>query len=237
MATSGTADFNLDLNEIIEEAFDRAGLEVRTGYEWRTARRSLNLMLADWANRGFNMWTVEQGSIPLVQGQYQYDLPNDTVDLVEHVVRTNAGQQSNQTDLTITRISVSTYATIPNKLTQARPIQIYVDRQAPTPNVKLWPVPNQGTALDPYYTLVYWRLRRIDDAGTGINTADVPFRFLPVLTAGLAYFVALKNPELDPNRIGMLKQMYDEAWQLASDEDRDKSPVRWVPRQMYVAGR
>jgi len=237
MATSGVANFDLDLNEIIEEAFDRAGLEVRTGYEWRTARRSLNLMLADWANRGFNMWTVEQGSIPLVQGQYVYDLPNDTVDLVEHVIRTSPGQQSNQQDLTITRISVSTYATIPNKLNQARPIQIYVDRQAPTPNVKLWPVPNQGTLQDPYYTLVYWRLRRMDNAGEGINTQDIPFRFLPAMTAGLAYFVALKNPDLDPNRLGMLKQMYDEAWQIAADEDREKAAVRFVPRQLYIAGR
>ena len=184
MTTSGVADFNLDLNEIIEEAFDRAGLEVRTGYEWRTARRSLNLMLADWANRGFNMWTVEQGSIPLVQGQYVYDLPDDTVDLCEHVIRTSPGQQANQQDLTITRISVSTYATIPNKLNQARPIQIYVDRQAETPNVKLWPVPNQGTEESPYYTLVYWRLRRMYNAGTGVNTQDIPFRFLSPMTAG-----------------------------------------------------
>ena len=237
MATSGVADFDLDLNEIIEEAFDRAGLEVRTGYEWRTARRSLNLMFADWANRGFNMWTVEQGSIPLEQGVYQYDLPDDTVDLVEHIIRTNPGMTSNQTDLTITRISVSTYASIPNKLTQARPIQIYVDRQAPTPNVKIWPVPNQGTELDPYYTLVYWRLRRIDNAGTGVNTQNIPFRFLPAMTAGLAYFVALKNPQMDPNRLGVLKQMYDEAFQLAADEDREKAPVRFVPRQQYVAGR
>jgi hypothetical protein len=237
MATSGVANFDLDLNEIIEEAFDRAGLEVRTGYEWRTARRSLNLMLADWANRGFNMWTVEQGSINLVQGQFQYDLPSDTVDLAEQVIRTNAGVQSNQQDLTITRISVSTYATIPNKLTQARPIQIYIDRQAPTPNVKLWPVPNQGTVQDPYYVLVYWRLRRIDNAGTGINTMDVPFRFLPALTAGLAYFVALKNPQMDPNRLGVLKQMYDEAFEIAATEDREKAPVRFVPRQQYVAGR
>ena len=237
MTTSGVADFNLDLHEIIEEAFDRAGLEVRTGYEWRTARRSLNLMFADWANRGFNMWTVEQGSIPLVQGQYQYDLPSDTVDLCEHVIRTSPGQQANQQDLTITRISVSTYATIPNKLNQARPIQIYVDRQAPTPNVKLWPVPNQGTLADPYYTLIYWRLRRINNAGTGVNTMDIPFRFLPAMVAGLAYFVALKNPMLDPNRLGTLKQMYDEAFEIAATEDREKAPVRFVPRQMYVAGR
>lgn len=237
MATSGVADFDLDLNEVVEEAFERAGMEIRTGYEWKTARRSLNLMFADWANRGFNMWTVEQGSIPLVQGQYQYDLPSDTVDLCEHVIRTNAGQQSNQADLTITRISVSTYATIPNKLNQARPIQIYIDRQAPTPNVKLWPVPNQGTLEEPYYVLVYWRLRRMDNAGTGVNTMDVPFRFLPALTAGLAYFVALKNPQLDQNRMAMLKQMYDEAFEIAATEDREKAAVRFVPRQLYVAGR
>ncbi len=237
MSTSGVADFNLDLNEVIEEAFDRAGLEVRTGYEWRTARRSLNLMFADWANRGFNMWTVEQGSIPLEQGVYQYDLPSDTVDLCEHVIRTSPGQEANQQDLTITRISVSTYATIPNKLNQARPIQIYVDRQAPTPNVKLWPVPNQGTTEDPYYTLVYWRLRRMDNAGSGVNTMDIPFRFLPALVAGLAYFVALKNPMLDPNRLGTLKQMYDEAFEIAATEDREKAPVRFVPRQMFIVGR
>lgn len=237
MTTSGTADFNLDVNEIIEEAFDRAGMEIRTGYEWRTARRSLNLMFADWANRGFNLWTVEQGEIPLVQGQYEYDLPADTVDLAEHVIRTQPGQQANQADLTISRISVSTYATIPNKLVQGRPIQIYVDRVSPVPNVKLWPVPQQGTEEDPYYTLVYWRLRRIQDAGTGVNTADVPFRFLNAMTAGLAYFAALKNPQLDQNRLGLLKQMYDEAFEIAATEDRDKAPVRFVPRQMFIIGR
>lgn len=238
MASSGTTNFNLDLNEVIEEAFERAGLEIRTGYEWRTARRSLNLMFADWANRGFNLWTVEQGQIPLVQGQYEYDLPNDTVDLAEHVIRTQPGQSANQADLTITRISVSTYATIPNKLVQGRPIQIYVDRQSPTPNVKLWPVPQQGTEEDPYYTLVYWRLRRIEDAGSGINTMDVPFRFLNCMVAGLAYFVCLKSPDKEVlQRMPMLKQMYDESFEIAATEDRDKSPVRFIPRQMYVAGR
>lgn len=238
MTTSGTASFNLDLNDIIEEAFERAGTEVRSGYDLRTARRSMNLMLADWANRGINLWTVEEGSIPLEQGVYEYDLPNDTVDLIEHVIRTSPGQEANQQDLTISRISVSTYATIPNKLNQARPIQIYVDRQTPTPNVKLWPVPNQGTTEAPYYTLVYWRLRRIQDADTGTNTMDVPFRFLPCLVAGLAYYVALKDPHPGAyERVGILKQMYDESFELAATEDREKAPVRFVPRQQFVGGR
>jgi len=232
MATSGTATFNLDLSEIVEEAFERAGSELRTGYDLKTARRSLNLLFADWANRGVNMWTFEQGSIPLVQGTATYALPADTVDLLEHVIRTQPGQTSNQADLTITRISVSTYATIPNKLTQARPIQVWIQRLE-TPQITVWPVPDQGTALNPYYTFVYWRLRRIQDAGNGTNTMDVPFRFLPCLVAGLAYYLALKIPGAD-TRLPILKQQYDEAWQLASDEDREKAAVRFVPRQMFI---
>jgi len=193
MATSGTATFNLDLNEVVEEAFERAGSELRTGYDLRTARRSLNLLFADWANRGVNMWTFEQGTIPLAQGTATYPLPADTVDLLEHVIRTQPGQQANQADLTITRISVSTYATIPNKLIQARPIQVWIQRLE-TPQITVWPVPDQGTTQNPYYTFVYWRLRRIQDAGSGTNTMDVPFRFLPCLVAGLAYYLALKIP-------------------------------------------
>jgi len=227
MATSGTATFNLDLSELVEEAFERAGTELRTGYDLRTARRSLNLMFADWANRGLNMWTFEQGSIPLVQGTATYNLPSETVDLIEHVVRTGSG--SNQSDLTITRISVSTYATIPNKTTQARPIQILVNRAQATPSVTIWPVPD----ISDYYTLVYWRLRRIEDAGSGVNTMDVPFRFIPAMVAGLAYYLALKIPEAAP-RLQMLKAQYDEAWTLAEQEDREKAAVRFVPRQMYI---
>lgn len=229
MATSGTTAFEPDLSEIVEEAFERCGAELRTGYDLRTARRSLNLLFTDWSNRGVNLWTIEQGSIPLVAGTATYDLPNDTVDLLEHVIRTGSGSASTQADLTITRISVSTYASIPNKLLQARPIQVYIDRLAPTPTVTVWPIPDATTT----YTFVYWRFRRLQDAGDGSNTMDVPFRFLPALVAGLAYHLAMKLPG-GLERLQVLKAQYDEAWQMAADEDRDKSSVRFVPRRMYV---
>jgi hypothetical protein len=229
MATSGTATFNLDLVELVEEAFERCGVELRTGYDLKTARRSLNLLFADWANRGLNMWTFEQGSIALVAGTATYSLPADTVDLLEHVVRTGAGNASTQADLTITRISVSTYATIPNKLQQARPIQIYIDRATSIPQVTVWPVPDNTTT----YTLIYWRLRRIQDAGTGVNTMDVPFRFIPCMVAGLTYYLAMKVPG-GLERLQVLKAQYDEAWQLAQDEDREKASVRFVPRQQFI---
>ena len=235
MALSGTTAFDLDLTEIVEEAFERAGGEMRTGYDLRTARRSLNLLFADWANRGINMWTFEQGTIPLVQGTATYNLPANTVDLMEHVIRTGAGNAATQSDLTITRISVSTYATIPNKLQQARPIQVWVERRQETPRITVWPVPDQGTQEQPYYTFVYWRLKRIDDAGNGINTMDVPFRFLPCMVAGLAYYLALKIPN-GTSRIDVLKMQYDEAWDLASTEDREKAAIRFVPRQMFIGG-
>jgi hypothetical protein len=228
MTTSGTSAFNLDLTEIVEEAFERVGSEMRTGYDLKTARRSLNLMFADWANRGINMWTFEQGSINLVPGQATYDLPADTVDLLEHVIRTGAGSASTQADLTITRISVSTYATIPNKLQQARPIQVWIERLN-TPRITVWPVPDNSQP----YTFVYWRMKRIQDAGNGVNTMDMPFRFVPCMVAGLAYYLALKVPG-GAERLGILKQQYDEAWQLASDEDREKAAVRFVPRQMFI---
>ena len=314
MTTSGVATFNLDLNEIVEEAFERAGSELRTGYDLRTARRSLNLLFADWANRGINMWTFEQGVIPLVTGQPTYPLPDDTVDLLEHVIRTNPNQPNNQADLTITRISVSTYATIPNKLIQGRPIQVWIQRltgansllsgqvystitstdtsipvtsmdgipnagfitigtelisfneftpattttpayllnccrgqgnttaaghatNAPIyltqkPSITVWPTPNPGTV----YQFVYWRLRRMQDAtNSGVKNFDVPFRFLPCLAAGLAYYLALKIPG-GADRLPILKQQYDEAWQLAADEDREKAAVRFVPRQQFIGG-
>lgn len=305
MATSGTATFNLDLTEIVEEAFERAGSELRTGYDLRTARRSLNLLFADWANRGVNMWTFDQGTITLVSGQNTYPLPTDTVDLLEHVIRTGAGSASTQADLTITRISVSTYATIPNKLQQARPIQVWIQRldgqtsavgttisatitsTATTiavtsavglpstgfiligsetigygyisgntltncvrgqnnttaaahtagdgvyvqnlPAITVWPTPDNSQT----YQFVYWRLRRVNDAGGGVNTMDVPFRFLPCLVAGLSYYLALKVPD-GAQRLDILKAQYDEAWQLAADEDREKAAIRFVPRQMYI---
>ena len=229
MATSGTQTFNLDLSEIVEEAFERCGAELRTGYDLRTARRSLNLLFADWANRGINMWTIEQGSITLVPGTATYNLPIYTVDLMEHVIRTGSGNASTQADLNITRISVSTYATIPNKLTQARPIQVYIDRISPTPTITVWPVPDNVQT----YTFVYWRLRRIQDAGSGVNTMDVPFRFLPCMIAGLAAYLSLKVPGgLERNQ--MLQAQYDAAWELAAGEDREKAAVRFVPRQMFI---
>jgi len=305
MATSGSATFNLELTEIVEEAYERTGAELRTGYDLRTARRSLNLLFADWANRGVNMWTFEQGSITLVPGLPTYPVPLDTVDLLEHVIRTGEGSVSTQADLTITRISVSTYATIPNKLQQARPIQMWFQRldgsttaaittlsatitstdttitvasaanlasagfilidtetiyygyttgntlyncvraqngttaAAHTsgasvytqnlPCVTVWPTPDDSQT----YTLVYWRMRRIDDAGGGVNTMDVPFRFLNCLVAGLAYYLALKVPNAIA-RLDILKAQYDEAWELAATEDRETAALRFVPRQTYI---
>jgi len=305
MATSGIATFNLDLTEIVEEAFERAGSELRSGYDMRTARRSLNLLFADWANRGVNMWTFDQGTINLVPGQNTYPLPTDTVDLLEHVIRTGAGSASTQADLTITRISVSTYATIPNKLQQARPIQVWIQRldgqtssvgttisatitstattiavtsatSLPStgfilvgsetigygyisgntlyncvrgqnnttaaahtagdgvyvqnlPAITLWPTPDNSQT----YQFIYWRLRRVNDAGGGVNTMDVPFRFLPCMVAGLAYYLALKVPN-GGSRLEVLKQQYDEAWASAAEEDREKAAVRFVPRQAFI---
>jgi hypothetical protein len=223
VATSGTTTFDLDLVEIVEEAFERAGAEMRTGYDLRTARRSLSLMLLEWANLGVNLWTVEQGSQVLTPGVGTYTLPADTVDLLEHVIRT-PGSPSN-IDITISRISVSTYASLPNKQQTGRPIQIYINRQRAAPEVSVWPVPDNSQV----YTLVYWRLRRIQDVGTSTNTMDVPFRFLPCLVAGLAYHLALKVPN-GAQRLPILKQQYEESWALASEEDREKAPVRFVPR-------
>lgn len=232
--TSGTDSFSPTISEILEEAFERAGSEMRSGYEYRTARRSLNLLTIEWASRGINLWTVEQGSIALVAGTATYNLPVDTVDLIEHTIRQNPGNTSTQTDININRISVSTYATIPNKLAQGRPIQIYIDRQTGVnnpsgivyPKVTVWPVPPDNS-----YTLVYWRLRRIQDAGTGVNIPDIPFRFLPCLVAGLAFYIALKIPE-GQGRLGALQAEYERQWQLASEEDREKASVRFVPRNM-----
>lgn len=225
MSTSGTSLFNMDITELMEEAWERAGREMRSGYDLRTARRSMNLMSIEWQNKGLNMWTIDEGSINFVKGQVEYDLPEDTIDLLEHVVRTGAGNISTQSDLSISRISVSTYASIPNKLTPGRPIQMLVERLRDEPKIKVWPVPDQ----DNYYVLRYWRMRRIQDAGSGVETPDVSFRFLPCLVAGLAYHIAMKVPEL-VERLPMLKAEYDMQWDLAAGEDREKAPVRFVPR-------
>jgi hypothetical protein len=305
MTTTGTTLFNMDFTEIAEEAWERAGREMRSGYDLRTARRSMNLMTIEWQNKGINMWTMEQGIINLTPGLATYALPTDTIDLLEHVIRTGANTSSTQADLTITRISVSTYATIPNKLSQARPIQVWIQRLSgqtnPTnavldgaitstattitlntvvglagagfirlnsediyytyisgntlggvyrgqnnttaaaqadgtavfvpqlPAITVWPTPDNTTT----YQFVYWRLRRVQDAGAGMETSDMNFRFLPCLVAGLAYHIAVKVPELMP-RIQMLKQIYDETFEIAAGEDREKAAVRFVPRQTYI---
>ena len=222
MATSGTTGFDLDFTEIAEEAWERAGREMRSGYDLRTARRSMNLMTIEWQNRGINMWTIDSGTISVTAGTAQYDLPADTIDLLDHVIRTNAGNATTQSDLTISRIGVSTYASIPNKLTTGRPIQVFIERLL-TPRINLWPVP------DTSYTFVYFRMRRVQDAGSGVETPDVVFRFLPCLVAGLAYHIAMKVPELAP-RVDMLKAAYDEQYVLAAGEDREKTSENFVPR-------
>lgn len=304
MATTGTSVFTQDVNDLIEEAFERCGLELRTGYDFRTARRSLNLLTIEWANKGINLWTVEQGQIAMVTGQAIYPLPVDTIDLMDHVVRQNNGT-TNQIDINITRIAEPTYITIPNKLTQGRPIQVWVNRQSGQENttaltlsgnisatdttitlsstvglatagfikigsetisypnisgnqllncargqnnttaashlsgaaitvqnlpcINVWPTPN---APGNQYTFVYYRLRRIQDAGTGVNVQDIPFRFIPCMVAGLAYHLSMKLPNVAPERVLALKASYDELFQQAADEDREKAPLRFVPRNM-----
>lgn len=208
-----------------EEAFERAGLELRSGYDLQTARRSMNFMSLEWANRGINLWTVEQGTQALSSGTASYTLPADTIDLIEYQLRTNAGNSDTQSDFALTRISVSEYAQIPNKLSQGSPLQIYIDRQRAAPVAYFWPVPDDAQT----YTLAYWRLRRIQDVGTGgANIIDVPARFLPCLVAGLAYYVAMKRPEV-ADRVIPLKQEYEFQWELAAAEDREKASVRLIP--------
>lgn len=237
MTTSGTSTFNLDLSELVEEAFERCGREMRTGYDLRTARRSLNLLTIEWANRGINLWTIEQGSIPMVTGQSTYNLPVDTIDLLDTVIRTGTGQ--GQTDINISRISESTYSTIPNKNAQGRPIQVWINRQSGAdypvtgtnnPKIVVWPTPN---APGDQYTFVYWRLRRIQDAAGGVTTQDIPFRFLTCMVAGLAFYLASKLPEMAPERILFLKSEYEQQFMLAADEDREKASIRFVPRNNF----
>jgi hypothetical protein len=310
--TTGQTSFNLDLNNIVEDAFERCGQELRTGYDLRTARRSLNLLTIEWANRGINMWTVEPGQINLNQGQIMYALPTDTIDLLDMVTRTGTG--SNQQDININRISESTYITIPNKNATGRPIQVWINRQSgqenPTdillnenllavpstaanpqtitlsstvglaqfgfikigvetiqyggidgndltgciravnntvlaphaisdrvyvqnlPTVNVWPAPEQSD----FYQFVYYRLRRIQDSGNGVNVEDIPFRFIPCMVAGLASYLSIKLPNVAPDRILFLKQEYEQAFQLAADEDREKASVRFVPREMFYHG-
>ena len=310
MSTTGTTSFNLDVNDLIEEAFERCGRELRTGYDFRTARRSLNLLTIEWANRGINLWTVEQGTIAMVTGQATYPLPVDTIDLMDMVIRTNNGT-SNQIDINISRIAEPTYMSLPNKLAQGRPIQVWINRQSGQenitdvtlaanitsssttislssvsglassgfikigsetisypnvdtannqllncargqnnttaaahtvgdiitvqnlPSINVWPTPN---APGNQYTFVYYRLRRIQDAGSGVYVQDIPFRFIPCMVAGLAYQLSTKLADVPPERIMMLKADYEQQFQLAADEDRDKAPIRFVPRNMFYAG-
>lgn len=243
MATSGTTLFNLDFTEVAEEAWERAGREMRTGYDLRTARRSMNLLTIEWQNRGINLWTIDEGYIPLVEGQADYELPADTVDICEHNLRVSSGDTALQADVNLNRISVSTYAAIPNKLTRGRPLQLWVHRLGAagtyrsgqssgttttftqnSPFVTVWPVPDESNK----YQLYYYRMRRIQDAGQGIEDGDMPFRFLPCAVAGLAYHIAMKVPELAP-RIEMLKVAYEEQFTLAAQEDREKTSARFVP--------
>jgi hypothetical protein len=305
--TSGIDSFNLELTDLVEEAFERCGLELRTGYDLRTARRSLNLLTIEWANRGINLWTVEQGQILMNTGQAIYPIPVDTIDLLDTVVRTNNGQGNNQIDINITRISEPTYISIPNKNANGRPIQVWINRQSGQvatipqatlngaisatdttitlndvsqlstqgfvnidnetigyqnivgnqilnawraqngtaaaahsngasvfynnlPSINVWPTPNSPGNQ---YTFVYYRMRRIQDAGGGVNVADIPFRLIPCMVAGLAHMISMKTPAADPNRVQMLKMDYEQQWQLAADEDREKAPARYVPRQLF----
>lgn len=308
MSTSGSTTFNLDLNNIIEEAFERCGQELRTGYDMRTARRSMNLLTIEWANRGINLWTIEQGQIEMVTGQQIYPVPANTIDLLDHVIRQNNGVQSNQIDINITRISESTYSTIPNKLTQGRPIQVWYNRQSGMSNsttvtldgtitstdttitvsdasqlasagfiqidseiisypnvsgnqlincyrgqngttaaahttgaaitnknipcINVWPTPDAGGGP---YTFVYWRLRRVQDAGSnGTVEQDIPFRLLPCMVAGLAFYLSQKLPDA-MQRMQFLKSEYEEQWLMASTEDREKAASRFVPRTTFYA--
>ena len=224
MATSGTTAFDMNFTEIAEEAWERAGSEMRSGYDLRTARRSMNLLTIEWQNRGINLWTIDSGTVALTTGTSQYTLPSDTIDLLEQAIRTNSGSTTRQSDINISRISVSTFASIPNKLSRGRPIQVWIERLVDAPKINVWPVPDSND-----YTFVYWRMRRIEDSGGGIETADMNFRFLPCLVAGLAYNIAMKSPDLAP-RIEMLKADYEFQFGLAAGEDREKSSARFVPK-------
>jgi hypothetical protein len=223
MATSGTATFNLDIHEIIEEAYERAGLgRAFSGNDFRTARRSLNLLAQDFANRGINLWTIEESTLSLTSGTATYTLPADTVSILDHSIREGTG--TSQSDLAITRMSLGEYSSISSKNSQGRPVKIYVERLVSAPKITVWPVPNNNN-----YTLVYFRIRRIEDSVNGsVTQFDAPTRFLPAIVAGLAYQLALKNPDT-ADRVSMLKQLYEEDFNMAATEDRDRSDFRIVP--------
>ena len=311
MSTTGTSSFNLTMNDLVEEAFERCGKELRSGYDFRTARRSVNLLTIEWANKGINLWTIEQNQLVMNTGQAIYPLPVDTIDILDGVTRQYNGGNINQSDINVSRISESTYITIPNKNAYGRPIQMWVNRQSgniasvaqatlavgypisatdttitltdasklPTqgfvnidnetigyqniignqilnawrgqngttatshaagasvyvnnlPCINVWPTPNSPGNQ---YTFVYYRMRRMQDAGDGVNTEDVPFRFIPALVAGLAYHLSMKLDGVDPNRVVGLKMAYDEVFQQAAEEDREKASIRFVPRNLFYS--
>jgi hypothetical protein len=223
MTTSGTAVWNIDIADLIEEAYERAGLEARTGYDFRTARRSLNFLSAEWSNRGLNLWTVQENTLVLTPGVKTYQLPADTIDIIETMIRVTSSGSA--LDYTVSRIGVGDYASLPNKNTTGRPLQIYVNRQI-NPEYTLWPVP------DLPYTILYWTMRRIQDATTATDVMDIPVRFVPAIAAGLAYQIALKRPEV-AGRLDMLKREYLEQFQLAAEEDRGREPAVFVPWSSY----
>ena len=222
MATSGSKDFELDVAEYVEEAFERCGLEVRTGYDLKSAKRSLNLLLADWANRGLNQWTIKQRTITMITSQGDYSVDSDVIDILSVIVRRDS------TDYSLLRLSRDGFLTIPNKTTQGRVNQFFLDRQI-SPNLKLWPVPDNSTDV-----VYYDALTRMDDADIYTNTMDLPFRFYPCLAAGLAYYLALKRA---PNRVEMLKALYEEEFERAAVEDRDRASFNVAPQfDYYRAG-
>jgi hypothetical protein len=238
MAISGTYTFNPDVGDIIEEAYERAGLDLRSAYDLRSARRSLNLLTLEWQNKGINLWTIEEATaIDLVKGTASYDIAVATISLLDVILRTDSGSTTLQTDYRLNRISEPTYATIPNKLTQARPLQYYFDRKEilgagslgsadQLSTITLWPIPEKSGK----YKILYWRMKRIaDTANLASDTEQVPDRFIPAMCAGLAYHVACKHPE-SAARVPMLKQIYDETFSEAADEDRVKVSARFVPR-------
>lgn len=219
MATSGSRDFDLDVAELIEEAYERCGLELRTGYDAKTARRSLNLMFADWANRGLNLWTVKQATQSLTAGTATYTFSNTFTDLLEVVLRRDG------VDTELTRMSRGEYLTIPDKTTQGRPSQFFYNRQI-APELTLWQTPDSSSD-----TLVYYYVQRIEDADKLTNTTDAPFRFLPCMAAGLAYYLAVKKA---PDRIQLLKAIYEEEFQRAADEDEDRVPLKLQPSIQFL---
>jgi hypothetical protein len=228
MATSGTYTFNLDLSDIMEEAYDLCGSELRTGYDFRGAKRALNLVFLEWQNKGLNLWSVEQATASITSGTNTYAAESSAVEIVDAFIRTDAGDVNSQFDQTLTRISRTEYQHQSNKLTQSKPTQFYVDKGASSINIVLWSTPDDSET----YTLVYDYIQRIEDTGNvATNNADVPARYLPCLTYALAYNLACKMPEAQ-NRIPMIKQRYDELWRDVADADREKASVRFVPDSM-----